>query len=311
MLNEFTYCPRLFYYEHVDGIFVHNQETVEGAIVHRRVDSKEDEFPPPEELAESPGTTRSRSIMLASDRYGVVAKMDLIESDGERVTPVDYKRGRPRESADGLPEAWDPERVQMAVQALILRDHGYHCDEGIVYYAATKQRVRIVIDEPLVEQTLKMIAQARELTRQAQIPPPLVDSPKCPRCSLVGICLPDETNRCSRDGRDAGTLVQRTLFDVGEPRRATLASETASNGDARRLLAARDDLRPLYLNTQGYSVGKSGQVLKVKNRSDVVQEVRLNEICQLNLFGNVQLSTQAIQALCEADIPIAYFSQGG
>lgn len=55
MLNEFTYCPRLFYYEHVDGVFVHNQETVEGAILHRRVDAKEDPFPPPEELAESAG----------------------------------------------------------------------------------------------------------------------------------------------------------------------------------------------------------------------------------------------------------------
>ena len=27
-----------------------------------------------------------------------------------------------------------------------------------------------------------------------EIPPPLEDSPKCPRCSLVGICLPDEVS---------------------------------------------------------------------------------------------------------------------
>src|SRR5207248_10769935 len=31
---------------------------------------------------------------------------------------------------------------------------------------------------------------------------------------------------------------------------------------------------------------------------------------QLNLMGNVQLSTQAVQGLCEAGIPICYFSQG-
>ena len=29
------------------------------------------------------------------------------------------------------------------------------------------------------------------------IPPPLVDSPKCPRCSLVTLCLPDETRLLS------------------------------------------------------------------------------------------------------------------
>jgi CRISPR-associated protein Cas1 len=77
------------------------------------------------------------------------------------------------------------------------------------------------------------------------------------------------------------------------------------------LLPARDDLRPLYLNSQGLSVGKSGFVLKVKEKDKVVQEVRINEICQLNLFGNIQLTTQAIQALCEEEVPIAYFSMGG
>ena len=26
MLNEFVYCPRLFYYEHVEGVFLHNAD---------------------------------------------------------------------------------------------------------------------------------------------------------------------------------------------------------------------------------------------------------------------------------------------
>jgi len=51
--------------------------------------------------------------------------------------------------------------------------------------------------------------------------------------------------------------------------------------------------------------------LKCYENNKVVQEVRLNEISQLNLMGNVQLSTQAIQALCQAEIPISYFSMGG
>ncbi len=25
MINEVIYCPRLFYYEHVEGVFVHNR----------------------------------------------------------------------------------------------------------------------------------------------------------------------------------------------------------------------------------------------------------------------------------------------
>jgi CRISPR-associated protein Cas1 len=41
------------------------------------------------------------------------------------------------------------------------------------------------------------------------------------------------------------------------------------------------------------------------------QEVRLGEVSQINLFGNVQLSTQAIQSLCAVEVPVCYFSQGG
>jgi CRISP-associated protein Cas1 len=332
MLNELTYCPRLFYYEYVDGLFAHNQETIEGTLRHSGVDERADGLPTPEQLAESDRPVRSRSVTLSSDTHGVIAKMDLVEShvgqafppDGAavgqgsqagkpdvRVTPVDYKRGRPREAADGAIEAWDADQIQLAVQALVLRDNGYTCDEAIVYYAMTKQRLRIPIDATLVARTLATIQQARELAADGQIPLPLTDSPKCPRCSLVGICLPDETNLCHAAGRSAARWVQQTLFETDSPREATASGRIDEPQEVRRLVAARDDLRPLYLNTQGLSVGKSGAVLKIKDKDTVVQEVRLNEICQLNLMGNIQLSTQAIQALCEAEIPIAYFSMGG
>jgi len=311
MLNELTYCPRLFFYEHVEGVFVHNRETVEGAIRHSRVDQKTDDLPSPEELLDSERPVRSRSVTMSSERHRVIAKMDLIESDGQQVIPVDYKRGRPRRTDDGQPEAWDADQTQLAVQALILRDNGYVCDEAVVYYAATKQRVRIAIDPPLVGQTLEVIAEARRISAEGRIPPPLVDSPKCPRCSLVGICLPDETRQLVAAPPRGNGLVQKTLFDVGEAASATADEMPPVKGDIRRLVSPRDDLRPLYLNTPGLYVGKSGKVLKVKEKDKLVQEVRINEICQLNLMGNIQLSTQAIQTLCEAEVPIAYFSMGG
>ena len=40
MVNEFAYCPRLFFYEWVEGLFAESVDTVEGAIQHRRVDAK-------------------------------------------------------------------------------------------------------------------------------------------------------------------------------------------------------------------------------------------------------------------------------
>lgn len=307
MLNEYVYCPRLFYYEWVEGVFVHNRETTEGALRHAKLDDRQDELVPAAELA-AEDKLHSRSVTLSSDTHGLIAKLDLIEVSERTATPVDYKRGAPRKNADtGELEAWDADRVQLAAQALVLRDNGYTCDEGIIYYVATKQRVRVPMDEAMIAQTLQALADARAAAVSDQIPPPLVDSPKCPRCSLVGICLPDETWSCRSAGTVAGQSPQRVLFDIGLSSNAGI-----ENGhEPRRLVAARDDLRPLYLNAQGLYVGKSGNVLKVKEKDKVVQEVRIGETCQVNLFGNIQLSTQAVQALCEGEVPIAYFSMGG
>jgi CRISPR-associated protein Cas1 len=88
-------------------------------------------------------------------------------------------------------------------------------------------------------------------------------------------------------------------------------SEKAPAPGIRRLVAPRDDLRPAYLNTQGMRVGKSGEVMQVREKEELKQEIRIGEISQLNLMGNIQVSTQAIQSLCYAGVPVCYFSQGG
>jgi CRISPR-associated protein Cas1 len=35
MLNEFVYCPRLFFYEWVEGVFRHSSDTIEGSLASR------------------------------------------------------------------------------------------------------------------------------------------------------------------------------------------------------------------------------------------------------------------------------------
>jgi CRISPR-associated protein Cas1 len=310
MLNEFVYCPRLFFYEWVEGLFSESADTVEGALGHARVDKPSTTFPTAEAAAqEVAGEIHARSVTLSSERHRLIARIDLVEGEGGVVTPVDYKRGAPRHGETGL-EVWPTDRAQLAVQAIVLRENGYRCEEGLVYSLATRQRVRVPITEELVAETLALADQARALAAAGQIPPPLVDSPKCPRCSLVGICLPDETNFTGRlelvDEDAAPQGRQLSLFPELEA-----PPDAASAPPVRRLVPARDDLRPLYLNTQGLRVGISGGVLQVKEKDKLLQEVRLADINQLNLFGNIQLTTQAVQALCAADIPIAWFSMGG
>jgi len=184
MVNEFVYCPRLFYYEWVERVFRDSADTVEGSIQHRRVDAKASELPPPGEAEE----IHSRSVMLSSERLRVIAKIDLIEGSEGIVTPVDYKHGRPRETPDGL-ELWPTDRVQLAIQGLVLRENGYQCDEGIAFYGKTRQRARVPFTDELMRETQVTIAEAWEAARRGVIPPPLVDSPKCPACSLAHVCV--------------------------------------------------------------------------------------------------------------------------
>src|SRR5216684_2748087 len=305
MVNEFVYCPRLFFYEWVEGVFRESADTVEGKAQHARVDAKSTKLPTPEEAAQE--EIHSRSVTLSSERLRVIAKLDLLEGSDGVVTPVDYKHGRPVETAGGL-DLWPTDRVQLGVQGLILRENGYRCEEGVGYYAKTKQRVRVVFDEEFMRETEEAIARAWETAAAGVIPPPLEDSPKCGGCSLVGICLPDETSALRWSAGATDGAEQLGLFDpdgAGTPRKPVRAAN-----QVRRLIAPRDELRPVYLNTQGLRVGKSGEVLQVREKDELKQEIRIGEICQLSLMGNIQLTTQAIQTLCEAGIPICYFSQG-
>ncbi|HXH08049.1 MAG TPA: CRISPR-associated endonuclease Cas1 [Vicinamibacterales bacterium] len=305
MLNEFVYCPRLFFYEWVESVFAHSADTLEGAFRHEKLERREDELAPPEAAEER---IHSRSVMLASDTHRLIARIDLVEGEGGRVTPVDYKRGSPRQGEHGL-EAWPADRVQVCAQALILRDNGYTCDEAVIYYNETKQRVRVVVDEALVGDTLAALAGARAVAASGRIPPPLVDSPKCPRCSLVGICLPDETLAAMRAREEAGEPRQLALFEVPEP--VWEVPPRPEPAEVRRLVPTRDDLRPLYIAGYGYSLGKSGEVLQVREKGQLLQEVRLKDISQVNILGAVSVSSAAVQGLCEAEKPIAYFSSGG
>ncbi|MEO6754601.1 MAG: CRISPR-associated protein Cas4, partial [Chthoniobacteraceae bacterium] len=302
MLNEFVYCARLFYYEHVEGVFVESADTMRGAAIHQRVDKGSGAMPQSGATAApvsaegeasgdsakakekaDPETIHSRSVMLGSERFGVVAKMDLVETtvdgDGgvERVCPVDYKAGSPREGEEGN-ELWDTDRMQLGLQCLVLRENGYSCDGGIIYYRGTKQRVPLDYTPELEAWIVAKIAAARAVSK-GPIPPPLVDSPKCVRCSLAPVCLPDETSLLAHAARPDAEFSAQEPDASSETSVEVSASESRSPQQAsgkapRRLMAARDEKRVLFLNTPGYRVGCNDGVIKVKEKDRVIDEVR-------------------------------------
>jgi CRISPR-associated protein Cas1 len=275
MLNEYVYCPRLFFLEWVDSLWASNADVAEGLRRHRRVDSGGGAAPLPDE-----GVLKAaRSLELASAELGISATLDLVEGVEGGVVPVDTKKGRP--APDGTP--WEPDAVQVCAQILLLREHGYVCERGEIFYAQTRQRVTVEPTEELVARTLAVVGEARAAASRLRPPPPLASSPKCPRCSLVGICLPDETNVLSR----------------------------RQDGRPRRLIAADPDAQPLYVTEPGAVIGLDGGRLTVSKRKDLLASARLIDVLHVCAYGNVQVTAQAMRALFDRDADVFHFSYGG
>ncbi len=283
MVNEFAYCPRLAYLEWVQGEFAVNADVAEGRYVHRAVDRQEGGLP--DDLAPE-DQIHARSVWLSAPSEFLSARIDLVETEGAAVIPVDYKRG----AVPDLPErAWEADRVQVCAQALVLRANGYSCDKGLIYYAESKTRVAVPIDDGLVTRTRELVAGLRRMAVSAVIPPPLTGSPKCVRCSLNAICLPDEVN-----------LVAGGCLDG-----------SADDDRVRRLLPARDDALPLYVQSQGARLTRNAELFEVWLKDRKVGECRIFETSHVAIFGNVQVTTQALQEMCSRGIPLTLFSTGG
>ncbi len=278
MVNEFVYCPRLAYLMWGQAEWADTGDTVDGRRVHTRVDRGNAPLPAPEALE---GETRivSRSLTLSSERLGVIAKIDLAEAEDGVVTPVDYKRGKRPHVRHG---AYEPERVQVCLQALLLEEHGYRVDEGAIWYVESRERVRVVLDEELRHTAKEAVSRLRLTVSHGRIPPPLNDSPKCPRCSLVSVCLPDE-----------------------------MAALGGSSLAPRPVAVGVDEAMPLIVQSQRARISKSGDTLTINDAEQGDTTVRMNEVSDVTLFGNVSITAPALASLMDREIPVSFHSHGG
>lgn len=276
MLNEFIYCPRLFYLEWVDARWAENDDTGEGRMVHHRVDSKETALPPPDPVE----LLRDRtSVRLESTQLGVVAVLDAVHGGAGVAFPVDVKKGTAPDDG-GL---WPADRIQLLTQARLLVEHGYRVDQVVALYEGGHRRITVPVTADDLVEVEQVVAQARKVAAAPTPPLPLVDSPKCPRCSLVGLCLPDETN----------TLLQRTA------------------AAPRRIVPRDPDHKPVYVSEMGAYVGIRGGRITVRKDGTTLAERRVIDCSQLCVFGNVQVSTQALAELWNCGVRLLWFSFGG
>jgi CRISPR-associated protein Cas1 len=288
-LNQLSYCPRLYYLEYVESVMPTNEHVEDGIFQHRRVDDPDLQNRPRKEG----DALHTRSVQLSSERLGITAKLDVVEEKNGQVYPVEYKRGSGPAGPDG-PPYWDNDAVQLCAQGMLLEeDRSTSIPHGILYYMGRKARVEVPFDDGLRARTLEAIQKIRELSARDAPPEPLPSElrHRCYGCSLLTICQPEETLYC---------LSRQTLTPL----------EEASVG-ITRVLPQSDEGAVLYLQEQGSYVGKRSEHLTVRKDGSEIQRIPIAAIRQVVVFGNVQVSTQALECLATLGVPVVYMTSYG
>ncbi len=184
-LQHFVFCPRQCALIYIEQQWTENMLTVKGTIMHERVH---------QEHVETLKDVRiERVVSIHSFELDLSGKADVVEfrrtADGKNwlAFPIDYKHGKPK--------ANDCDKVQLCAQALCLEEMlNIKIPTGALFYGKTRHRSDIQFDEPLRQETKKIVRQLHSFIQKGHTPAP-VYTPKCKSCSLIDECLPRTIGR--------------------------------------------------------------------------------------------------------------------
>ena len=181
-LEHWSFCRRQCGLIHLEGLWAESVRTVEGKQLHEKVDLPG--------MEQRPGIRLARALTLKSERHALIGKADLVAfyddpayPDTGRPFPVEYKRG--------ARNTFRHAELQLCAQALCLEDMlGVSVPAGALYFGASHRRREVVFDELLRMETLTVTREILAMLRDGRTPPP-EPGPKCEKCSLIDLCLPN------------------------------------------------------------------------------------------------------------------------
>jgi CRISPR-associated protein Cas1 len=322
-LNNFVYCPRLFYFQWVENIFQESADTVAGSTIHRNVDAPsrlDDEKA--KALGENlPEGAKLRSLRLESESLGLIGVVDIVEGGPDGAEIIDYKKGSARRGAEGERVAKEPDAIQVAAHALLLREHGVNAVRGWIYYAADKRRVPVEFCEELFERVKKTIAEAKRIASSGNCPPPLKNDARCLYCSAYPICLPNETLWWSKRRKPAETDAQiqfpfiAQTEDAVRDRILEALDFAAESGKGPPTLEPprpeHDDGEVLVVQTPGAQIGQRGEQLVVSVKGEEVRKIPGQQVRAIYCYGAIQMTAQAVETCLDLGIDVSYFSPAG
>ena len=319
-LHNFIYCPRLFYFQWVENIFQENADTVAGSHLHRNVD-KPSKIEDPKEL-DLPEGAKVRSLQLQSETLGLIGVVDIVEGTSEGAEIIDYKKGSARRDSEGDRVPKDPDAMQVAAHAMLLKEHGITAVRGAIYYAADKRRVPVEFSEELFSKVRKAIEEARAVAASGHRPPPLKNDARCLYCSAYPICLPNESHWWAKRRKESDIEGQLNFGFSGQTtdhvrdkilEALEFAAESGQK-EAPTLEPPRpggDDSEVLVVQTPGAQIGQRGDQLIVSLKGEDVRKIPGQQVRSIYCYGAVQITAQAVETCLELGIDVSYFSPAG
>jgi len=284
-LHNFAYCPRLFYLQWVENLFVENGDTIEGQHVHRNVD-KPTVLDENEKASALPEGARLRSLRLESIFLGLTGVIDLVEERNGIIRLVDFKKGAARRDENGERAPKYPDLVQVLAYVMMLHEENIYPEEATIYYAAEKRHVLVPLTPENYAQCRQLIKQAKETAIAGKCPPPLEEDSRCLYCSAYPICLPNESAYWAH-----GNGCEREIVQPPRPE--------------------NDEGEVLIVQKAGAVVGIRAQQFTVSFRDEVLKKLPVRQVRAIYLYGAIQVTAAAAQFCLENEVDVSYFSPAG
>ncbi|MCD9186642.1 MAG: type I-MYXAN CRISPR-associated endonuclease Cas1 [Pyrinomonadaceae bacterium] len=281
-LHALAYCERLFFLEEVERVRLADERVYAGRTLHVEIERDE--------------ADEVFNLSFESETYGLIGKVDCIRKRDGNVIPYEHKRGKSARSADGKPEAWASDRLQIIAYCLLVEENlGKEILEGRVRYHADNVTVRVSVDEKARTDFELHLQRAKELQTSIERPPVASNERLCIKCSLAPVCLPEEA-------RLAGRLSEAVVETEG----------VIAENKTIQLFPAIDDRQILHILTSGAKVGRKGDRLEVWSpETEEKQVFPVQEIGQVVIHGFAQITTQALRLCAERNLGVHWVGYGG
>jgi CRISPR-associated exonuclease Cas4 len=148
------------------------------------------------------GEMQTTRLYLYSEALRLSGFADVVEERAGVLVPVEYKHGQQGQ--------WLNDQVQLCAQALCLEERQPGkppIPYGYIFYVGSRRRVKVMFTRQLRARTREAIEEALKVATLETPPPPLDGklAERCPNCSLLPLCLPEEVRMLqSRRRRGSG-----------------------------------------------------------------------------------------------------------